>query len=149
MIFSAVLHTCTYIHTYIHTEPHSSPMNVQILSTDKRSVTMSWEPPLLRDRNGIITYYLIVIHNLDFGVSDIRVNVSGSVLNHTVAGLEEYSRHECTLAAGTVIGRGPYSTPTEFATLQDGKYTCVYITVDLLCMRIMSFISKCSFHENY
>ena len=63
---------------------------------------------------------MISIHNLQFNIDDIIVNVSGSDLSHTVYGLEEYSQYECQIAAGTVIGSGPYSSYYQFLTMQDG-----------------------------
>ena len=61
-----------------------------------------------------------MIRNLQFDVDDITVNVSGSELSYRVSGLEEYSQHECQVAAGTLIGAGPYSSRVEFVTEQDG-----------------------------
>ena len=103
-------------------EPHSPPTSVQIVSTDSRAATVSWQPPVPGDRNGIITHYILVLKNLDFTVDDVITNVSGSLLTYTVSDLEEYSTHECRIAAGTIIGTGPYSSPIELTTLQDGNY---------------------------
>lgn len=110
---------------YFYVEPHSPPTSIEIPSTDKRTVTISWQPPIPEDRNGIITYYLIVVYNLDFMVNNITVNVSGTLLSYTVTGLEEYSTHRCEISAGTSIGSGPFSSPTEFMTTQNGNHCMV------------------------
>ena len=101
-------------------EPQSPPTSINIPSTNERAATISWQPPIPENRNGIITFYVILIHNLQFNIDDIRVNVSGSDLSHTVNGLEEYCQYECQIAAGTVIGSGPYSSYYQFLTMQDG-----------------------------
>ena len=102
-------------------EPHSSPTSVMVPFTDERGATISWLPPILEDRNGIITYYLIVVRNLQFSFEDITANVSASDMSYDVGGLEEYCRYECQIAAGTIIGSGPYSSPLEFLTMEDGN----------------------------
>lgn len=101
-------------------EPHSSPTSVNISSTDATAVTITWQPPVLENRNGIISFYVIVIQNLQFNIDDITVNVSGSDLSYTVSGLEEYCRYKCQIAAGTIIGSGPYSSYIDFLTMQGG-----------------------------
>ena len=107
--------------SYFSTEPHSAPTNIVIPSTEEQSATITWQPPLPDDRNGVITFYLLVIHNLQFAIDDIKVNVSGSDLSYTVGGLEEYCRYDCQIAAGTVVGAGPYSSRVQFVTMEDGK----------------------------
>ena len=62
-----------------------------------------------------------MVYNLDFSVDNVTVNVSGSLSSYTVNGLEEYSTHRCEIAAGTIVGSGPFSSPTEFLTMQDGE----------------------------
>lgn len=112
------------------TEPHSSPTSINIPSVDVTAVTISWQPPVLEDRNGIISFYVIVIQNLQFNIDDITVNVSGSYSSYTVSGLEEYCRYQCQIAAGTIIGSGPYSSYVEFLTMQGGiHHTISYHTI--------------------
>ena len=107
--------------SYFSTEPHSAPTNIVIPSTEEQSATITWQPPLPDDRNGMITFYLLVIRNLQFAMDDIKVNVSGSDLSYTVGGLEEYCRYDCQIAAGTVVGAGPYSSRVQFVTMEDGN----------------------------
>jgi len=113
----ACISSCTCI------DPDSPPINIEVPTTQSRTATITWQPPVSEDRNGIITYYLLVVYNLEFDVNNITVNVSGSVLSYTVSELEEFSRHGCRIAAGTIVGPGPYSSATEFVTMQDGKHS--------------------------
>ena len=55
--------------------------------------------------------------------------MSGSDLSYSVSGLEEYCRYECQVAAGTIIGSGPFSSRVEFLTMEDGNHAtidCLY-----------------------
>lgn len=102
-------------------EPHSPPTSITIPLTEPQAATISWQPPVLDDRNGIIAFYLLKIRNLQFSRDDINVNVSGSDLSYRVDKLEEYCRYDCQIAAGTVIGSGPYSSHVQFLTMEAGN----------------------------
>ena len=102
-------------------EPHSPPTSIVVPQTEEQAATITWQPPVLDDRNGVITFYLLIIRNLQFSLDDINVNVSGSDLSYTVEGLEEYCRYDCQIAAGTIIGSGPFSSHVQFLTMEDGK----------------------------
>lgn len=77
---------------------------------------------------------MILVHNIQFSINDITFNVSGSDLSYTVSGLEEYCRYECQIAAGTIIGSGPYSSRVEFLTMQDGTCNICNETGFILCV---------------
>ena len=115
--------TCGHSYFVWFTEPHSPPTLIEVSLTEERIATITWQPPVPSDRNGVIIFYLLIIHNLQFDREDIAVNVSGSVQSYTVSGLDEYSRYDCRIAAGTVIGAGPYSLNVQFMTIEDGKVT--------------------------
>ena len=81
---------------------------------------INWDPPPFEDQNGIITYYLLLIMEEQFNISDRVINTTTAVTTYTVTDLEEYNNYTCRVAAATRIGPGPYSAPTGFSTLQDG-----------------------------
>ncbi len=87
------------------------------------SVLVSWEPPPLRDQNGVITSY-----RLNF-TSDEEFASGGSLdVNTTpdtmmvVDGLEEFVKYDFVVAAVTSEGTGPFSGATNATTLQAGTY---------------------------
>jgi hypothetical protein len=111
-----------YSTIYVRTgqaKPHSPPTLIEVPLTEERTATITWQPPVPSDRNGVITFYLLIIHNNEFDREDIAVNVSGSDQSYTVSGLDEYSRYDCRIAAGTVIGAGPYSLNVQFMTIEN------------------------------
>ena len=81
---------------------------------------ISWDPPPFDDQNGILTYYLLLITQEQFNISDMVINTTSDVTTYTVTGLEEYNNYTCSVAAATRIGPGPYSAPIRFSTPQDG-----------------------------
>ena len=105
---------------FLSADPHAPPQNIQSSVTGSRTVVISWDPPLLEDQNGIITYYLLLISEEQFNVSDRVINTTSDASTYTVTELEEYDNYTCRVAAATRIGPGPYSAPIEFSTPQDG-----------------------------
>ena len=103
-------------------DPHAPPQNIQSRVTGSKTAVISWDPPPFDDQNGIITYYLLLISQEQFNISDMVLNTTSDVTTYTVTGLEEYNNYTCRVAAATRIGPGPYSTPIEFSTLQDGMH---------------------------
>ena len=107
---------------------------MQSIVISSKSVTILWEPPVFLDRNGPIVYYILVIREQQFNLSDIVLNVTGRT-NYTLSSLEEYNTYSYQVAAATRVGLGPYSDPILFTTLQDGKYTHVQAqNTTLMCM---------------
>ena len=83
---------------------------------------ISWDPPPFEHQNGIITYYLLLITQSQFNISDRVINTTTAVTTYTVTGLEEYNNYTCRVAAATRIGPGPYSALIEFSTPEDGMH---------------------------
>ena len=105
---------------FLSADPHAPPQNIQSSVTGSRTVVISWDPPLFEDQNGIIAYYLLLISEEQFNVSDRVINTTSDASTYTVTELEEYDDYTCRVAAATRIGPGPYSAPIEFSTPQDG-----------------------------
>ena len=81
---------------------------------------VSWNSPPSEDQNGIIIYYLLLITQEQFNISDRVINTTSDAPSYTVAGLEEYNNYTCRVAAATRIGPGSYSAPIYFNTPEDG-----------------------------
>ena len=122
-IYTLIFTFNTFSHMY-YVGPHSPPEHVQSIVTSSKSVIISWEPPAFVDQNGPIVYYILVIREQQFNLSDIVLNVTGRT-NYTLSSLEEYNTYSYQVAAASRVGVGPYSDPILFTTLQDGKYTHV------------------------
>ena len=66
----------------------------------------------------MIVYYQIVALQFQFDIPDIRVNTTFT--SHTLTNLEEDNEYTITIAAATQVGVGPFSSPVNFTTLEDG-----------------------------
>jgi receptor-type tyrosine-protein phosphatase Q len=70
------------------------------------SLILSWEPPVQELRNGIIQQYTVMIIEQETGrvisrsIRDTRLNVTS---------LHPYYTYNCTIAAATFAGTGPFS----------------------------------------
>ena len=107
---------------FLITDPHAPPENIQISVTGSRMAVLSWNSPPSEDQNGIITYYLLLIMEEQFNISDRVINTTTAVTTYTVTDLEEYNNYTCRVAAATRIGPGPYSAPIDFSTPEDGMH---------------------------
>ena len=79
-------------------------------SHNPASLMVSWDPPVLRDRNGPITGY--VIQYTVVGSSDtMSMNVNGDIRVIIIPELVVYVNYSVIVAAMTVNGTGPFSDP--------------------------------------
>ena len=80
-------------------------------------VELSWDQPVLNERNGIITGYVLLLTNQKTG-SEIYHN---STTNFIFIGmLSPFTAYTVIIAAATEIGAGPYSPQLSFHTDEDG-----------------------------
>ena len=101
----------------ILTAPTSSPLNLNGSTVDSASILLLWDPPSNDTRNGIIREYKVKVTTIETGILSIYSSYS------TFAEITElhaaYTYH-CSVAAFTV-GLGPYSTPVNVSTSEDGE----------------------------
>jgi len=105
---------------YILIGPSTPPQNVTTMVINSTAISVSWNLPPLLDQNGDIIAYQLMITNQN------RTNSSAFVVNVTnmtyyiVTGLEEFEVYSIEIAAGTVIGFGPFSDAVRDQTFDDG-----------------------------
>lgn len=98
--------------------PSGSPENFSEVEVSSERIMLTWDPPLLQNRNGIITGYTINVTNLDTGeISQIVT----SNRNLTLDSLTPFTTYTFIIAARTSVGAGPFSTELTIITLEDGK----------------------------
>ena len=102
-----------------HLDPGSAPQNFTAVASGRMSARFSWEPPSVDDHNGVISYYLLRLVDASFNLTDITINTTNR--SYSIDTLEEYVRYSCQVAAGTVAGVGPYTSPILITTQQDGE----------------------------
>ena len=133
-----------FFQSCLPTDPSSPPSEVQITYVGKREATLTWQPPMFEDQNGVIVYYELVVSQSQFEISDIIVNANTT--SHTVTNLEEHVQYTVVVAAATRIGVGPFSSAVNFTTQQDGK-------THAFSLQLLSIIFKvcfpCSHHSPF
>ena len=82
------------------------------------SIRLSWSPPPVNSRNGIITEYRI---NITEAITGTVITLTSTATSITALGLHPYYTYECIVSAFTV-GIGPYSQAVQITTPQDGNH---------------------------
>ena len=93
------------------------------------SVLLTWDPPPLSHRNGIITEYNITF--IEVGSSNVRLFTT-TTNKFNVSMLSPYTLYNFAVSAITSVGMGPLSNYTTLQTLQDGKNGLIIIGNRLL-----------------
>ena len=102
------------------TAPTATPQNPLSTTLNATAIQVQWETVPEIDRNGIITFFEVRVHPVQF--QDISyINVSGSELVLVVGGLEEFVEYSFTIRAYTIAGPGKFSDVTTSTTNQAGK----------------------------
>ena len=81
---------------------------------------MSWAPPPAESQNGIITEY-VVRFSVQETAEQFERSTTGNTMSLSIGGLHPDYTYTYTLAAGTGIGRGPFSTFHSIRMPEDGK----------------------------
>lgn len=81
------------------------------------SIVLTWDPPPIHERNGIITTYTIT----QVGAGNTST-LTTSALMLTVDNLRPFTSYTFDIAASTAIGRGPMSVNRTVMTFQDGRH---------------------------
>ena len=88
--------------------PEGPPLLVSAQPLNPSSLILSWDPPVQELRNGIIQQYSVIIVEQETG-RVISLSTRDTRLN--VTSLHPYYTYNCTIAAVTFAGTGPFSSP--------------------------------------
>ena len=98
--------------------PSDSPQNVRGKSTESTSLEISWDPPPLEHRNGIITDYIIKYKSK--GGQNRYAPVDGTKTSFVLRNLKKFTKYFVWVRANTKVGRGPFTDKYIFSTAEDG-----------------------------
>ena len=102
----------------LHTDPSSPPSNV---SGDIRSATLvvfTWVVPPAIDQNGVITYYVIKLKEIETAIVWTFFAVDEDI---NIGSLHPFYHYDCTVAASTSVGTGPRSTAVRVQMEEAGE----------------------------
>lgn len=91
-----------------------------------KNISVSWDPVIADDRNGIIKGYKVNYHSLPNGDIELEfVNITSQKQDEgeekILQNLNEFTNYSISVLAFTEIGDGPSSVAKVKQTLQDGK----------------------------
>lgn len=127
--------------TTLEDSPSLPPENVQCSVLSAQSIHISWEPPLVKGRNGIIQGYKATYHSVEewlgtsnklpvhptcllYGLFSDSEDVQTKVITQlrtTIMGLRKYTNYSITVLAYTISGDGVRSEPVFCHTEEDGE----------------------------
>ncbi|XP_078241145.1 receptor-type tyrosine-protein phosphatase delta isoform X28 [Pogona vitticeps] len=97
--------------------PSGFPQNLQSESATSTSVQLTWQPPILSERNGIITKYTLQYRDINLALQQTEVPVVPPDTAMTLSGLKPDTTYDVKIRAHTSKGPGPYSPSVQFRTL--------------------------------
>ena len=112
-------------HTHVHTVPSGPPSNVRAQVLTSSAIQVTWSEVPIRQQHGTITNYDVEYKRGAFNVES--VNVAAPTLMVDLTLLREYTEYLIRVRAYTSVGPGPYSNEISATTLEDRKYTYIYI----------------------
>ncbi|XP_067409188.1 receptor-type tyrosine-protein phosphatase delta isoform X2 [Emydura macquarii macquarii] len=97
--------------------PSGFPQNLHSESTTATSVQLTWQPPVLAERNGIITKYTLLYRDINVAHHPIELPIVPTDTTMTLSGLKSDTTYDIKVRAHTSKGPGPYSPSVQFRTL--------------------------------
>ncbi|XP_044179415.1 receptor-type tyrosine-protein phosphatase F-like isoform X8 [Acropora millepora] len=99
------------------TEPSGPPQNVRALALSPTSIRVIWNPPLLSQRNGIISHYTVRFTSQFHQPKS--VNTTDNNTSIVISDLAIFTTYSFTIKAWNVIGAGPESEAVDNTTWED------------------------------
>ena len=84
--------------------PMGPPLNLRVTRRQLTSITLAWGSPPLSHQNGIITNYTLHITSQGHSYAIVTKTLNPSLLSNSL--------YMFAVAASTVVGRGPYTSPS-------------------------------------
>ncbi|XP_049876722.1 Down syndrome cell adhesion molecule-like protein Dscam2 isoform X5 [Pectinophora gossypiella] len=100
--------------------PSLPPGSLQCTALSSQSVRVTWEPPPMRGRNGVLQGYRVTYAPVtDWYGSEEAVTKQISGLHTTLSGLRRYTNYSVTVCAFTAAGDGVRAAPVYCHTEED------------------------------
>ena len=115
-------------------EPSGAPQALTVSATSSTSISVSWDPVVAEDRNGIIKGYKVNYHalpNVQMVTEFLNITKEQQNKRQTVTldNLDEFTNYSIEVLAFTVFGNGPASVGQLVETLEDSKFYASILAV--------------------
>lgn len=101
---------------------------MQVISKGPYSITLQWSPPPHIDRNGVIIYYQLKLEEAE---TEAVLELTSPELMTTLNSLHPHFNYECSVAAHTSAGTGPFSGALRIQTLSAGTKMYSYVVLNV------------------
>lgn len=118
--------------------PSGFPINLRVTGLTQSSTQLAWEPPLLVERNGKITSYVVVYRDINIQQNNTN-RTSDTQL--TIQGLSPDTTYDIRVQAFTSKGGGPLSPSIQSRTMSNGRTRRFDLGVDALFTLQQSFFT--------
>ena len=134
-------------------EPSGAPQALTVSVTSSTSISVSWDPVVAEDRNGIIKGYKVNYNDLpNFQMVTEFLNITKEQQNKkqtvTLDNLNEFTNYSIEVLAFTVFGNGPASAGQVVETLEDSKFyagICAVIVTFIVFIVAFHYILSAAF----
>ena len=127
---------------YKSTVPSLPPQNVTVTSTDPASLRVTWQLPSdIMYCTGPIIGHVIQYRRVESN-DMMSMNVDSGT-THTISGLVACTEYSVRVAAKTVNGTGPFSTPELQVSGGDGKFNKICIHASMHVRNIETYVATC------
>ncbi|XP_075134705.1 receptor-type tyrosine-protein phosphatase delta isoform X25 [Leptodactylus fuscus] len=97
--------------------PTGFPQNLHFDSMSSTSVQITWQPPILAERNGVITKYTLLYKDINNPNNPFEVPIVPADTTVTLTALKPDTFYDVKIRAHTSKGPGPLSPSVQFRTL--------------------------------
>lgn len=97
--------------------PGGFPQNLHCDSMSSTSVQITWQPPILAERNGVITKYSLLYRDINNPYHPAEVPIVPADTTVTLTTLKADTIYDVKIRAYTSKGPGPFSPSVQFRTL--------------------------------
>ncbi|XP_072008598.1 receptor-type tyrosine-protein phosphatase delta isoform X26 [Engystomops pustulosus] len=97
--------------------PTGFPQNLHCDSMSSTSVQITWQPPILAERNGIIIKYTLLYRDINNPYNPFEVPIVPADTSVTLTALKPDTFYDVKIRAHTSKGPGPFSPSVQFRTL--------------------------------
>ena len=123
-------------------EPSGAPQTLTVSATSSTSISVSWDPVVVGDRNGIIKGYKVNYHalpNVQMATDFLNITKEQQNKRQTVTldNLNEFTNYSIGVLAFTVFGNGPAGVGQVVETLEDSK---LYAGICTVIVTLIAFI---------
>lgn len=103
--------------------PSGYPTNLQVTGLTQSSTQLTWEPPLLPERNGRIISYVVVYRDINSQQNSTNRTTD---TNMTIQGLNPDTTYDIRVQAFTSKGGGPLSPSIQSRTMSNGAFSSTH-----------------------